>query len=75
MIVGELPQCNAKVPAAVYTFSEVTPAVRWSFSAVRVPNNDTYSGQYIWSAIEGAGNQYHNNIGPSIAAYCWRRTA
>lgn len=75
LTVGELPPCNAKVPSAAYTFAEVTPAVRWAFSAVCVPNDATYSGQYIWSAIEGTANQYHNNTGPSIAAYCWKRTA
>lgn len=75
LTVGELPSCNVKVPSAAYTFAQVNPAVRWSFSAVCVPNDDTYTNQYVGSAIEGTGNQYHNNTGPSIAVYCWKRTA
>ena len=71
--VGELPSLNANVPTAAGTLSNVEPLQRWSCTAVCVPNNDAYSGQFITVTINGTSNQSHNNISPAIAVYTWRR--
>ncbi|WP_337803094.1 hypothetical protein [Megasphaera sp.] len=73
--VGELPSISAKVPTAAYVTTPIDPQQRWSVTATCVPNNDTFSGQYIWASLDGAGNRHHNNISPVVACYCWRRTA
>lgn len=75
MTVGELPSIQVKIPSAAYVTNAIDPQQRWSVTATCVPNNDTFSGQYIWAPLDGTGNQHHNNISPVVACYCWQRTA
>ena len=75
MTVGELPSISVKIPTAAYVTKAIDPQQRWSVTAVCVPNNDTFSGQYIWPSLDGADNRHHNNISPAVAIYLWRRTA
>lgn len=40
------------------------------------PNSRDWTEEYrTWanSMTSSGGNQYHNNLAPSIAIYCWRR--
>ena len=74
LTVGEMPTQSPYSLQSAYTTNAVNPTQRWSVTAVQVPNSDEYSNQYIWSPIEGAGGQYHNNVCPSIPAYLWQRT-
>ena len=75
LTVGELPNASVKINSAAYVTTQIAPTERWSVTAVQVPNNAVYKDQYIWAGIDGAANQYHNNVSPSMAAYLWRRTA
>ena len=71
---GELPNISVNIPTAANVTNSIDPQQRWSVTAVCVPNNDTFSGQYIWASLDGAGDQHHNNISPAVACYCWQRT-
>lgn len=75
LAVGEMPNVSVKVPSAAYITNAIDPQQRWSVTATCVPNNDTFSGQYIWASLVGTGYQHHNNISPAVAVYLWRRTA
>lgn len=75
LTVGELPSISVKIPTAAYVTKAIDPQQRWSVTVVCVPNNDTFSGQYILPSLDGADNQHHNNISPAVAIYLWRRTA
>ena len=74
MPVGELPNTSIALPSAGYVTEKRNPPQRWSATAVCVPNDNTFSGQYLHGYLEGTGNQPHNNISPVVACYCWLRT-
>ena len=73
MTVGEMPKLAGSFQA--YTWGGGSPSGVFSSTTIRGTVNVNGDGTFRIFNFSVGNNLYHNNIGPSIAAYCWKRTA
>ena len=73
--VGELPELSVALASAAYQDSHYGNGGRWSAKAVEVDFSDTYKDQWLTANSNDTKDLFHNNIPPSLATYCWKRTA
>lgn len=75
LTVGELPELSVALASAAYQDSHYGNGGRWSAKAVEVDFSDTYKDQWLTANSNDTKDLFHNNIPPSLATYCWKRTA
>lgn len=73
LTVGELPKLAGSFQA--YTWGSGSPSGVFSGTTISGTVNANGDGTFKRFNFSVGNNLYHNNIQPSIAAYCWRRTA
>jgi hypothetical protein len=70
-----LPELSVALASAAYQDSHYGNGGRWSAKAVEVDFSDTYKDQWLTANSNDTKDLFHNNIPPSLATYCWKRTA
>ena len=72
--VGELAKLTGSFQA--YTWDTGNPSGVFSGGGtIGNVNIDSGNGRWAKFIFSSGGNEYHNNIAPCVASFCWRRTA